>query len=1006
MKSLWGALVLVWMMVPGINGAALAAPPAPQVDDIGFCKPYTWLFGGWVAPPRIPLLGDINGDGYADFIYASPQDKSIDVSLNGRGWKPLRGRRLISNLPEEIRAICAGHFGGNTLDLAILGVKGGLCKALSAAGGEFPAAPTSLARVQGLTGRTWLLAGKIVSADLDDLLAADSHGHVQVYSAAGARLKTYDLGVSITAAAAGDVDGDGKTELAVRAGNEVVLYRLGAQAVRLAAIRAPGGREALAIGDINADGKADVLVDGRVFLAPDFKRTVAIAGWERFTKPVIALMGDVAGRHRADVVIQHEGPDYFGSTEADCDLYITYFKSDPDWDCDGLSNAEEARIGSDPLDRSTSHDGLLDGWKAHGFAGIDLPGMGASPLHKDVLVMNLPYDNVPIDRMERTMREEIVPFFAHLPYTNKDGTKGFAVHWITQRPSLSAKENAGKSWQQIAGETFPPDKIGLYHWMLIGGLGGGGQSDQLADSGSTGMGSWSHEFGHQLGLSHTGNWSAWSPTYTSLMNYSYSYGFEGDRKKVHFSTGELASLVLNESHLPGKAPFPIEKLRFLSGPPYHLHLKPAGKNATYVDWGWTGVFSDRKVRANITFGYGVSAGERLQPSGKQTFNYDGPYELMTDHQASLAEHRGKLYMLTASRGPLDPKAPRPESATLVLQTYLGKHAWTAPTTLAPQVTNDPCAVSDGRTFYVFYPTAEGVRYRFSRDPGLGAHPSRMQNALRTLAGAASCASPSTGAPNAFSAPQLIPDSKGLYVSAVNWQGAVILFLYGGPDRDILFHTVHETGLGPICNLGIRSTIPPGPAVDTLHAQLLLGTAEPVGNQPYRWQLRRFVQDETNGGFQEVSCAFVGGEKSGWAGNRRPTLIFNPDSEYGPEGRLYWIAAGLAQPLSNPTAFFIAQTIGYKDVNDGWLLWRYYDEWTNTRSGIGAAWFDKDIVIATTWASGTAGGDCGVFCAYNGTAIGNVDMGDFDDISLMANYGMARSIGTFAVMPPDGSAPPK
>ena len=152
-------------------------------------------------------------------------------------------------------------------------------------------------------------------------------------------------------------------------------------------------------------------------------------------------------------------------------------------------------------------------------------------------------------------------------------------------------------------------------------------------------------------------------------------------------------------------------------------------------------------------------------------------------------------------------------------------------------------------------------------------------------------------------------------------------------------------------------------------------------------------------FKEVSWAFVGGEKSGWAGNRRPTLIFNPAPEFGPQGRVYWIAAGLAQPLTTPTAFFLAQTIGYKEVNDGWLLWRYYDEWTNTRSGIGAAWHDGDITLATTWASGSAGGDCGVFCAYNGTAIGNTDMGDFDDISLMANYGMSRSIGTFARMPP-------
>ncbi|HLJ53596.1 MAG TPA: hypothetical protein VKT77_01080 [Chthonomonadaceae bacterium] len=678
-----------------------------------------------------------------------------------------------------------------------------------------------------------------------------------------------------------------------------------------------------------------------------------------------------------DLVVQHEGTDYFGSTEADCDLYVGYRKSDPDWDLDGLTNEEEAKIGSDPLDRSTSHDGLMDGWKVHGFAGIDLHAMGCSPLHKDVLVMNLPYDNVPIDQMEKYMRDEVVPFFANLTYKNLDGTNGFAVHWITETPTLSVKANEGKGWGQIAGETFPRDRIGIYHWMLIGGMGGGGQSGELADAGSTGMRSWAHEFGHQLGLSHTGKWSTWSPTYTSLMNYSYSYGFEGDRKKVHFSTGEFASLILNESRLPGKVPFPIEKLKFLEGPPYRLHLKSAGPNATYVDWGWTGVFSDRPVRANITFGYSVGAGERLQPSGTKSFNYDGPYELMTDYQAALAEHQGTLTMATASRAPLDPKAPRPASETLVLQTYLGRsagahveHAWSPPVTIAPEVTGDPASVSDGHDLYVFYPTPQGVAYRFGR-------------------------------PDALGEPVAIPDTAGALPSAVEWKGEVLLLLYRGPDRTIVAHTVHEKRLGPEMDFGIKSTVPPGPAVDTLQRQLLLGTAAPRGKQQFRWQLCRLAWDAGAKTFKLASAAFVGGEKNAWAGNRRPTLIFNAGREFGPHGRIYWIAAGMPQP-GGAAPTFLAQTIGYKDVNDGWLLWRYYDEWTNTRSGIGAAWNTKerDITIATTWASATAGGDGGVFVAYNGTAIGHADMADFDDVSLMANYGMERSIGAFAVMPPE------
>jgi hypothetical protein len=967
--SLFASAVLCGTLLMGA-GTPQTPPKLPHVDDIGFCKPYTWLWGGWVAAPRLPLLGDINGDGYADFIYATPGEKIVDVSLNGKGWKPMRGQRLVSGLPEEIRSLCFAHLGGTALDIAVLGANGGLQIAKSVQSGQYPT-NTRLGAVSGISGKAWIFAGKVVSKKLDDLIVVDSVGHVQVLDASGAKREAYSLGVPVTNAAAGDVTGDGTVKLAVRTGGSVILYRMAKSAVKIATITAPPGQEALAMGDINADGKADVLVNGKVFIAPNFKKTVAVPGWEKFDKPVIAMMADVAGHPngRADVVVQHEGPDYYGSAETDCDLYVTYFKSDTDWDCDGLSNVEEMSVGSDPLDRSTSHDGIPDGWKVHGFDGVDLKAMGASPLHKDVFVMNLIYDTVPADQVERQMRERVAPFFANLQYTNLDGTKGFALHWITQTPALPAKQNEGKSWQRIAGEKFPQDKIGLYHWMLVGGLGGGGQSDQLADSGSSGMGSWIHEFGHQLGLSHSGKYQTWAPTYTSLMNYSYSYQFDGDGRKVHFSNGEFASLVLNESHLPGKVPFPIEKLRFLEGPPYRLHLQSAGNDATYVDWGWTGVFSDKTIRANITYGYSVSGGERLQPSGTQGFHYDGPFELMTDYQASLCEHQGKLYMVTANRGPVDPKAPRPKSASLVLQTYLGKHAWSTPTTIGKDVTNDPYAASDGRFFYVFYPTDDGIKYRF-------------------------------GSPDALSEPQPIPDSKGAYPSAVNWNGTLHLFLFRGADENITYRTVWKTTLGPIVDMGFKSTIPPGPAVDTIHGQLLLGTATPVGNQPYRWQLRRFDWSGA-AGFKQVSENLVGGSKSGWAGNRRPTVIFNPSSEFGPQGKIYWIATGTATPLTTPTAFFVAQTIGYKDVNDGWLLWRYYDEWTNTRSGIGAAWFDNDITLATTWASGTVGGDCGVFCAYNGMAIGNVDMGDFDDISLMANYGMFRSIGTFAQIPKEG-----
>ncbi len=272
-------------------------PKLPHVDEIGFCKPYNWLFGGWVAPPRIPLLCDLNGDGYADFVYATPLDKSIDVSLIGKGWKPVRGTRLISGLPEDIRAICAGHFGGKWLDFVVLGSNGGLQKALSM--GDRAYVTSTVGTITTAAGRAWIFGGTVVSKNNDDIVVVDSVGHVQVVNAEGAKLADYKLGVPVTDAAAGDIIGGKKLDLAVRSGGSVSLYRLEKKANKIATLKAPVGQEALAVGDINADGKADVLVDGKVFLAPDFKRNVDVPGWSKFTKPVIAMMADVERHGRS-----------------------------------------------------------------------------------------------------------------------------------------------------------------------------------------------------------------------------------------------------------------------------------------------------------------------------------------------------------------------------------------------------------------------------------------------------------------------------------------------------------------------------------------------------------------------------------------------------------------------------------------------------------------------------------------------------------------------------------
>src|SRR5207247_419587 len=113
------------------------------------------------------------------------------------------------------------------------------------------------------------------------------------------------------------------------------------------------------------------------------------------------------------------------------------------------------------------------------------------------------------------------------------------------------------------------------------------------------------EFGHQLGLDHTGHQNpAWCPVYPSLMNYAYSYQLNGKPDEIGYSDGRLASVVLNERGLSEILPLPMEKVAFLSGPPYRYRLKPSddGKS-TLVDWNWNGVFGEKSVSADINYGY-------------------------------------------------------------------------------------------------------------------------------------------------------------------------------------------------------------------------------------------------------------------------------------------------------------------------------------------------------------------------------------------------------------------
>ncbi|MCB4208194.1 C4-dicarboxylate ABC transporter substrate-binding protein [Arthrobacter sp. UM1] len=203
-------------------------------------------------------------------------------------------------------------------------------------------------------------------------------------------------------------------------------------------------------------------------------------------------------------------------------------------------------------------DGIPDAWEANGYdadgdgvVDIDFPALGAHPHRKDIFVE---MDEMPGLMASEAELDEIVQVFAHLPVRNPDGTRGISLH-LDAGPLRSAKYNLGGGGTQIEhrnldggirdvvtlrGENSDPNRKGLFHYMVWADSYGTGSSSGIAwlngreflvtvgprfwgqASSAVRVGTFIHEFGHNLGLGHGGDDSLnYKPNYFSVMNYRY-----------------------------------------------------------------------------------------------------------------------------------------------------------------------------------------------------------------------------------------------------------------------------------------------------------------------------------------------------------------------------------------------------------------------------------------------------------------------------------------------------
>jgi len=222
----------------------------------------------------------------------------------------------------------------------------------------------------------------------------------------------------------------------------------------------------------------------------------------------------------------------------------------------GLSNT-----GTDPNNPDTDGDGIMDGDEVLGTEdGLDLPGMGTSPLRKDLLLEYDWFDDnldsgICSAHSHRPTAGTIASAsaaFSNSPVTNPDGTTGVNLisdygqgggfdggNLVADADGVIDSGVNGTEFGVHKTANFASNRNGYFHYVLLPhryntSSGSSGQAELPGDdlivslqcylSTSNVANTILHEVGHNLLLHHGGNEGCnYKPNYNSVMNYKYQF---------------------------------------------------------------------------------------------------------------------------------------------------------------------------------------------------------------------------------------------------------------------------------------------------------------------------------------------------------------------------------------------------------------------------------------------------------------------------------------------------
>lgn len=651
------------------------------------------------------------------------------------------------------------------------------------------------------------------------------------------------------------------------------------------------------------------------------------------------LQGDIDGDGRVDAlaVFTANRPHAHRVVRVTVALRASNQAETDDADGDGLTDAQERELGSDPIDRDTDDDGLLDGWEVHGLPRGVASGDGAlSPVRRDVVLVVSRYEQLD-EALARREVEKSKRVYAAMPTRNPDGSTGVTVHVRWTDPVPLAVQGA---WWDVGNRMLRAEERGLVHWMQVT-PGGGGQAQQTGDMGGAGAhwAAFAHEVGHQLSLSHEGDSGpAWCPLYPSLMNYAFNYQLGGDGEAIRFSDGRFRSVELRESALVERLPFPLAEVQYLAAAPFRFTLAADGPQATRIDWDHSGSFDEGPVVADINYGGSTYCGTRRNVA-------------ICAAAPALLVVGGITHLVTVD----------PHCSAVSVRACEGDGKWTAPRAIAASATrDDPVAVGAGDEGYVFFRTQ------------------RAWNVARVTT-------------DAIDAPIELPSLSTRGLGAVAIGGRVLLVTRADDDAlaTCFFDWRAADHLTPEQPLAVRSRVPPGLArepgssPETGSARVTMATSgrKPSGKD---WCLRIDWLALDGDAVGVAETAWTRGDAVNHC-TTRPVVAYR-----GAELNVFHTGWFDGNGL---TTAWRTRRVGNRALDGGWLTCLLYDQWTATRVGVAFADGPQGAIYSYRWDSGDHG-DMKVNMvqtAHNGWGIDEAPMRDFDDCGKIAAWGIRHSI---------------